>query len=339
MELWKILLIVAASYLVVLFFYSLLIYLFVLSKFNKRADKNKLLYYFSAKDYPELVSEDFSFTNKNKILLKGKLYKAESATNEEIIIFFHGFGPGHEPYMTLIRDLAMKTKKPILAFDYTGCGASEGKKMYNTFQALSDGSDFLRFIRTNPLYARSKFILVGHSWGGFVAANLQPRHKDMRISKVVVLNGVTDFHGLYAHLSKAPGLFGPLAKLFDSFRYKSLAFVKTSKSIYETRVPHLFVHGAKDKAVPYVPFVTNLMAQEAENRRITFSISDNKFHNAYLTKESEEQLILLQTRLEQLAANRKDLSIEAQIKTTNFNELVENDEEIIQQVINFIKEK
>ena len=338
METWQIILLIIGIYFTLLIVYSLFIYLMIERQMGKRADKNPLLFYFSAKDYAGLKTKPLSFTNNKGDTLIGKIYYRDEKQTDEVIVFFHGFGAGHEAYTTLINDLVTTNGMPVLTFDYTGCDLSGGAKIPNTLQALVDGHHFLAYIQTLPEYMNKKLILIGHSWGGFVAANLYPFNKDKNISKVISINGVTDFGLLYRKAARAPYLFIVLNNLINLFKYQKFALATTRKSILNTPIPHLFLHGLKDEAIPFTPFISSLVLQTDKHKTIKFHFDKEKHHNIYLTNESEQNLIALQSDLKLLAKNKADEVLQTKIKTLDYTKLVENDPRILEIINNFIKE-
>lgn len=336
MEKWHIILFVIGGYFLLLILYSLLVYFMVQKTIGKRTDKNPLLRYFTASDYPGLKSEDFSFLNPDGVKLNGKIY-TRGEESETIALFFHGFGAGHESYTTLINDLVTTLKMPVLAFDYTGCDLSEGKKIPNTLQAVVDADAFLKHLQTMPAYKDKKLILIGHSWGGFVATNLLPFHPDKKITQVISLNGVTDFPLMYKYQARAPYLFIPVNNLINLFRYKKFALTTTRKSIKNTKVSHLFIHGLKDEAVPFSPFISSLVLPEDKYHNINFHFEKDRYHNAYLTNESETNLRELQADLKSLVKAKDKDSLINKIKATDFNKLVENDPSILTIIKTFVE--
>lgn len=337
MDTWLIILIIIASYIVLMILYSLFAYLLVNKSIAKRTDKNPILRYFTAADYPQLKATPLSFKNRKGTELRGFIYDKEQTKTDSVVIFFHGFGAGHQAYTTLIHDLVETLNLPVAAFDYTGCDLSDGKKIPNTLQALSDGHDFLTYITSQPQYKKRKLILIGHSWGGFVATNLPPFNRDKKISHVVSLSGVTDFPLIYRMRTKAPFIFIPINNLLNYFRYRGFAFATTKKSIKDTSIPHLFIHGEKDEAIPFNPFVSVLVLQSDKYHKVKFHIEKEKYHNVYLTNESEASLRLLQRNLKASRRHPHDDTYKTFIAQFDFNTAVINDPNILTIIKNFVR--
>lgn len=338
MEIWEIILLVIGIYFLVMLLYSLVIYFAVSKELGKRADKNPMLKYFTAADYKGLETEALSFKNDKDETLNGKVYFKDSKESDTIFVFFHGFGAGHEAYTTLINDLVTTLEMPVLTFDYTGCDLSDGKKIPNTLQGLVDGHAFLAYIKSLPEYQHKKLILGGHSWGGFVASNLYPYNKDKNIVKVISINGVTDFPLLYKNSARAPYLFIFVNNFLNMFRYKKFAFATTRKSIKNTPVPHLFIHGLKDDAILFSPYISSLVLQEDNHKAIKFHFEKEKFHNAYLTLDSEKNLRELQSDLKAYGKSKDKPALEKKFKNLDYNHLVENDKKVLDIIKSFVEE-
>ena len=338
MKPWEIILLIVAIYVLIIFLYSLFVYLLVQKTIARRMDKNPLFKYFTADDYIGLKATPLSFKNRKGVTLNGFVYEREDALTNAVIVFFHGHAAGHLAYTTLINDLVTKTRYEVLTFDYMGCDLSEGKKMPNMSQALSDGHDFLAYIKTLDDYKDKPLILIGHSWGGYVASNLYPLNKDKMIIKIVSINGLTDIALMFKKMARAPFMFIPLYNTLTSFHYGKLAFKTTRKSIKDTPVPHLFIHGEKDDSVPLMPFVSSLVLQSDKHKRIKFHFESDRYHNVYLTKESELKLRDLLVLVKNHNRSKNKSETEKAILNFPFDEAVINDHKILSIIDDFIKE-
>lgn len=335
MEFWEILLLTIALYIAVMFVYSLIICIFVQAQTKKREDKNELLTYFTVEDYKDLSTEKFTFENKHHLTLAGTIYYNKKITFNRVIVFFHGFGPGHIAYTTLIKDLVMSNKLPVITFDYTGTGESEGKNLRNFFEPLNDAGALINYLKGKPEFLNTEFLLIGHSWGGFVATNLAKLHPHLAIKRVVSLNGVTDFPGLFRYASKGPFILPSLIRFFNYFAYQKIAYLTTKKSIKNTTIPHLFIHGEKDVDVPVGSFIAPLVTSSVNNAAIKFHLEKTKHHNAYLTLESEKNLLALKEDLKMLSKAKHNRPLKEKIEKIDYTKLVENDEFILELIKTF----
>lgn len=319
--------------------YSLVVYFIVGKILKRRSDKNSLLQYYTSGDYPSLSATPISFKSKEGVGLNGFHYASEeSKDSDTLLVFFHGIGAGHEAYTTLINDLVTALQTPLIAFDYTGCDLSEGSSIPSTLQALSDAEEFLKYLKTSD-YANKKLILIGHSWGGFVATNLAKLEVESKVVGVISLNGITNFAKTYQKMTHAPLLFIPIYNVLSFIHYRKLAFMNTAKSIKNTAIPHLFIHGLLDGAVSFKGFIAPLIFQSVNNKNVFFHIEKQKHHNAYLTLDSEKNLQILQKDLQELGKKKSDKElITSKIQNTDFANLVENDPVVIECIKKFVEE-
>lgn len=334
MEIWEIVLLVAGLYLLVMIVYSLLLYGIIKAKTGKREDKNELLKYFTAEDYPGLASKDISFTNKRNEILAGKIYYKGNIIYNRVILFFPGFGPGHEAYTTLINDLVMTNELPVITFDYSGTGASSGKKIRDFLEAVVDAGYFIDYLKSQEEFLNTEFLLIGHSWGGFVATNLAPLHPYLKIKRIISLNGVTNFPKLFQNMTKAPFVFPFIVRGLSYLKYQRIALSTTKKSIKKTTIPHLFIHGEKDDAVPIYPFISELINVNKDSV-VKFHLEKAKYHNVYLTLNSEQNLRSLQSDLRDLSKVKFNRPLKEKIAEIDYTKLVENDEVILERIKTF----
>lgn len=339
MDVLKIILFILAGLVLLMVIYSLLVYFLVAKIIGRRSDKNPLLQYYTSADYPSLNTTAITFKSKEGVNLHGFHYSpAQSSESDYLLVFFHGMGAGHEAYTTLINDLVTTLKTPLISFDYTGCDLSEGEKIPSTLQALSDAEELLKYLKTSE-YVSKKLILIGHSWGGFVATNLAKLDTEQKVVGVISVNGITNFAKTYQKMTHAPLLFVPIHNALSYIHYRKLAFMHTAKSIKDTTIPHLFIHGVKDEAVSFKEFIAPLMLESVENKNIFFHLEKEKFHNAYLTSESETNLQLLQKDLQELSKKKSDKEeIKTNIQNIDFTHLVENDPIVLAGIKKFIEE-
>ena len=133
--------------------------------FGERYNGNPFVHYFEAKDFPGLQAQPISFPSSSGISLRGYLYHAKGVQVRALTVFVHGLGAGHLAYTTEINFLA-NSGYLVLAFDMTGCGASEGNALLGFDQGPLDVSAALRFIGSQPRLAQFPVFLIGHLVGG-----------------------------------------------------------------------------------------------------------------------------------------------------------------------------
>ncbi|MTH97692.1 alpha/beta fold hydrolase [Roseibium sp. RKSG952] len=95
------------------------------------------------------------------------------ASKKSALVFLHGTADGADVWDPVVRSVADKLPLPAIAFDFPGHGGSEGfdDGIYTTQRMIEAVESALIKMRIN--YP----ILVGHSLGGSVSANLMERGK------------------------------------------------------------------------------------------------------------------------------------------------------------------
>lgn len=113
----------------------------------------------------------------------GKLYY-QSYGKGPLIILLHG-GPGLDHTYLLPGMLALAKNHQVVFYDQRGSGKSFVKEITNKRFTIPQFVSDLEAIRKH--LGAKKFILMGHSWGGFLAMNYAIRHSN-HVSSVVLIN-------------------------------------------------------------------------------------------------------------------------------------------------------
>ena len=149
--------------------------------FFQRYDPDEGIPFPGPADFPGLICEDGSFRNSEGTEIRYRTYRYDGYRKDKTIMFCHGLGPGHAPYMADIEYLCRAGLK-VLALDYTGCGASGGERLTSANAPARDAAELLERLRP-----AEEIIPVGHSLGGYTAltlANLLPQ-----IRRAAVISG------------------------------------------------------------------------------------------------------------------------------------------------------
>jgi pimeloyl-ACP methyl ester carboxylesterase len=96
-----------------------------------------------------------------------------------LLVFLHGFGGSARHFEPLARELGAAVTP--LVFDMPGCGRSSG-------EALADVPSMARFVVrvVDSLVPGARFVLLGHSFGGLIAAEVALANAE-RVSSLVVV--------------------------------------------------------------------------------------------------------------------------------------------------------
>lgn len=126
--------------------------------------------------FPPELQQEILAGKRGRLLVT--IYRAGGEGLHPTILLNHGF-PGIEKNFDLAQALR-RVGFHVVTYHYSGSWGSDGS--YSYANDLEDGETLLEFIRTNETYGfdQEKLFVVGHSVGGFVAAHLFARHKELR---------------------------------------------------------------------------------------------------------------------------------------------------------------
>ena len=219
----------------------------------RRYDGEPYIKYFTAEDFPGLQAEPMEFDSDGN-LLRGFFYSYPGCREDTLLIFCHGIGGGHRSYLTEIHTLC-KAGCRVLAYDNTGCFASEGKSILSMSGSLRDLDNAIRFLKREGIFAQYENVYVlGHSWGGFAAGCIPYYHEDIR--KTVVISGFRSVKSLLEN-----GLRNMKIPFKKALLRGMLAFevqadpahqdASIEKAIEKGTCRFLIAHSEDDPIVPY----------------------------------------------------------------------------------------
>ena len=96
--------------------------------FLQRFDRDDAIPYYSAFDFPGLLSEKGTFQNSAGVPVCYYFFHYERFDPEKLILFCPGIGPGHIAYFAEI-EMLCRSGYRVLTLDYTGCGGSGGERL------------------------------------------------------------------------------------------------------------------------------------------------------------------------------------------------------------------
>ena len=155
--------------------------------FINRYDDDKIIFYFSHKDFPGLNARPIEFRTPQGYLIKGNIYSYENHDKEDLVVFCHGLGGGHRSYMREI-ELLCRSGYEVLSYDNVGCWESEGKNVRGLSEAVNDLVCCMDFIAASDDLKDRKLHVIGHSWGGYAAGNIL-QFRSRNIKSVTVISG------------------------------------------------------------------------------------------------------------------------------------------------------
>lgn len=264
------------------------------SAFAKRCDGNPSLKYFTSDDFEGLMRRDVEFPSDKGQLLRGAVYTYEAVTKPlGLVIFAHGMGGGHLSYMTEINTIARAGFK-VLSYDNTGTMSSEGGSLVGFYQSVRDLESAVKFASGDSELSGYKAVLVGHSWGGYASCCASCKVKD-KISGVVAFSApesaagaAVDSVGMSSglKLSFLKPLFSIASVIVNGFDSRRSA---SDSLIAVGNIPILLLHGDCDPSVSMKNSpVSNKALTSREN--VSVIVCHGRAHNVYQTERSEKYL-------------------------------------------------
>ena len=255
--------------------------------FIRRYDDVGYLRYYSAGDFPELRDRPFSFLSGGN-RLSAHWYSYDAPDEKELLVFCHGIGGGHRSYMKEI-DCLCRRGYLVLAYDNTGCFASEGADIGCMSQSLADLDHCLQYLKKEGLFQRFQRVFVaGHSWGGYAAGNIAVYHPD--VCKAVAISGFISVERLLED-----NLGGVAAPLRQTVLKRLCAFERqaapeyfdacTLESLKGSGTRYLFAHSTDDPMVSFDRHTGYLRAQ-AQRPDLRFLVYEDRKHNPNYTADA-----------------------------------------------------
>lgn len=137
-------------------------------------------------------------SGKNK--LKGYIFwnAKDNKLSEKIIVLVHGYGVTYKDYEIEIEEF-VKRKYSVFAYDMTGCGMSQGKKIGGFSQFLLDAQSAIKYVESMNL--NMEIELVGHSTGAYAVAALL-NFDNLGVSKAIIISGYSFLFNsqIYPHI-------------------------------------------------------------------------------------------------------------------------------------------
>lgn len=290
-----------------------------------RKDGSPQLRFFHAFEYGASTSS-FSFLSGNNRLY-GECYFYGKGPYKAVVVFFHGFGAGHESYTQEICKIA-KAGYLVYAYDNTGCVQSEGKSVVSLTQSLFDQNAFFEFLDNDEQAKGLPRYVAGHSWGGYTALGaLQPSYN---VAKCVSIAGFLSVKDAVLHAG--PSFMKKYGKAVDAFQkreYGPLGVLDTVDLLNKTKAKVLYIQGDKDRTCPFEDCY-KVLESKVNNPNLTLYKVEGLGHQPYWTKSAQAYYEELSKKMNIFGVNR-DLGYEVDYKKLN-----EDNPKVIQAIIDFL---
>ena len=309
-----------------------------------RFDDDNTLHYFTKDDFEGLNMESFTFKS-NDYNLMGYLYSTDSE-EKGIIVFAHGIGAGHIQYTTEINYYAQKGYR-VYAFDAQGCLASEGNGIDYFSNYVKNLDDFLTYLESLEALKDKKYILIGHSLGGY-GVNLMIRYHKEQILKIISLSGFYDVKTLLngvLGMTNILGISTMMTKIMVNQDKKHLGTHSLSIEdvINEIEVPMLFVSGSEDTLVRTSINYERIKLLCENKDNFKFLLVGKREHRPLLTVEAaeydEKRTIDFNNLKVQYKNKIPDAILKSYYDNLDYNLLVQLDDEVMHVLDQFLEDK
>ena len=304
-----------------------------IKKFVCRYDKEVGVPYHSYLDFKGLHKEEFTFNNSNNIEIHYFYYYYDNYDDSRLLLFLHGIGPGHDAYLKEIETFAKKGFK-VLTLDYQGCGYSKGKYLGSLNEPTRDVVDLLDYLKIDK-----EIILLGHSLGGYTALNIISLSKYKNIHKAVALAPFLDIKSLSFHFVKSKFVVNRIAS-YERKVNKEYFYINILDYLYKTKDKILYIQSEDDQMIPYN--ISLKLVEDIDNKNITCIKVNNKGHNPNYSESAVKYLNEVFSRYNKEIKDKKIKNDEdsiAYFKNVSLEKLVEQDENIIELIYQFIESK
>ena len=297
--------------------------------FLQRFDKDGVIPYYSAADFPGLACEEGSFQNSAGVEIRYFTYYYDGFFPDKLILFCPGMGPGHTAYLAEIETLC-KAGYKVLTLDYTGCGASGGERLSSANAPTRDARELLGLLKP-----QEEIIPVGHSLGGYTALNLVNLMPS--VTRAVILSGfvsIADEMMGYVKLRILANQVKQFEKKLDPYYglLDNRAYLKTTKDRL------LWIHSVDDPMVNYRYNAGQVL--EIANPNVRVITVENKKHNPQYSKEALDTMNAWIGGYNRLIREKKLRTMEekkAYFADKPVSKMTAQDPEIYKEILQFIE--
>lgn len=306
--------------------------------YDHRYDDNHTLKYFTVEYFENLKNEPISFETDGGVKLNGYLYFAKDQKEyKALLIFSHGLGAGHLQYTTEINYFAQKGFL-VLAYDNTGCNLSEGKGIVCFARGAIDLKYAIDFVNTREDLKALPLVLCGHSMGAFAVSNVSSLLKDnSQVKCIVALAPFYEENELIYSYVKKITRSRILKKMIAKQLLKRTGKIKrlnTVDSINSCDTPYFLITGDKDDDLDYEENFARIKNGLNKRENFEYLIVNERYHRPNLTMHAAQYDIVV--KMEKRDLKKSSEEEKEFYKNLDYNLLVEMDEKVMGQIIEFI---
>ena len=302
----------------------------------KRYDDEGTIKYFTHRDYPGLDAEPIEFLTAHGDELKGYVYSYPDADGGSLVVFAHGLGGGHQAYMSEIERICRAGYR-VVGYDNCGCFASGGKNIRGLTESLADLIACIDWLRGREEYADKRISVIGHSWGGYAAANILNYRKVYAVVAISCFVSVEVF--VDAYLKGKPAYMKRGVYNFERRANPDLAASCAVDAVKDTDSKVLFVHSRDDDFVSiYVGL--DYVRKRIHNPNVDYLVVDGKKHNPNYTADAVKYMNSTFGEYNRLVAEKKLRTFEekcAYCADFDFRRMTAQDDEVWNVILEHIK--
>lgn len=270
------------SVLVLIFFVILpIITMTIYNKtFGERCEERRYESY-RVENFEGLEVEECSITGNKGQRLAGYKYSRAGQNPKALLVFVHGLCGGHWNYMDICNHF-LKKDFAVFAYDATGNGQSEGKKVGGFAQGLADLDYVLNYVKELPEYKDLSIVLMGHSWGGFCVGNILNFHPDVKA--VVAVSGFDTSACLLrqyteVNIGKAATLLMPYISLYERLTWGKYAGTSACDGFANSDAKVMIIHSLDDPTVFAQNGYDRYYKKFSDDDRFVFKMYSDRGHS------------------------------------------------------------
>ncbi len=247
-----------------------------------RLDSDGSIFLFDYTDFDGLKKDPFSFISDTGAKLVGGFYYYDNPKSDKLIVFDHGMGTGHRPYMREIETLC-KAGYLVYSYDHEGTANSEGSAIRGLSGSIHDLDMALNAIKETKYYEGREVIVIGHSWGGFSTKIVTAFHPEVK--KIVPIAGLSSLEAAMNHM--LPNIFKSSRKAIIDFEESlnpGYATHNAADVLKESGAKALICHSTDDPIVTAKDHHSTLIEALKNTPGIRFITVNDRGHNPNFTR-------------------------------------------------------
>lgn len=308
---------------------NVIVFLFVLKEhnkiFNTRFTPSSLIKYYEANEF-HLDSKKIEINCKNE-MIRGNIYTYGDYDQNKILVFCHGMDSCKDAYMQEIGTLCQNGFM-VLGFDHLGVNESDGK-LSGISGSLKSLDYVINYVKNSEELKNKDIYVVGHSWGAYATINIVKFHKD--IKGIVGMAPFVNISSYFRYdLNKKNPLIISMIKLIELIKFGKYAGCDGLKSLKDFNGKILLLQSTDDNTVNYnhaVGYLKNILGDKCE-----YIILNDRLHNPDYKVEAVKYLNEFVSNIN----NYKGKDLEEYFKKQDFHKMGELDNNIMNEIINFI---